>query len=311
MTRYITQSITLLLALAVGLTLTTLATAQLHADRDSAFYLQVNLEAMRTSEAGQRLYGWAQKEVISEIESEFEVEVADDLTGISIFGMGESQDPVLLLHGNLSPTAVDQITTKMMAEADGVTEQSRGGQTWYEIGEIDGEDFQLDFSGDGENDHDQLFLSFGNGGQTLVTPSRAALESFIDNGGALAHSLPEELIVIEAANPLMQGGVDTRSMMPGKQAWDSQLFRNVQQAALAISAEGDALSIEALTVSATPELALAMQNLIQGLISLHALSGDTDPEATAILGNLRVDNEDNITRFELTLPAETFVGIID
>ena len=311
MTRSITQATLLLLALIAGLSFTTPGTTQVFADRESAFYLQINLDAMRASEAGSQLYGWAEKEIISDIESEFEVAVAEQLTGISLFGFGPEQHPVVLLHGQLNPATVDEITGKLMTEVHSVTEQSRGGQTWYEITEIDGDDIELDFTGHGGDEHDQLFLSFGNAGQTLITPSRNVLDDFLDSGGALARNLPEELIVIEAANPLMQGGVDTRGAMPGKQHWESQLFRNVQQAALAVSAEGDALSIEALTVSATPELAIAMQNLIQGLISLHALSGDTDPEATALLGNLTVNTEDNVTRFGLKLPADTFVGILD
>ncbi len=292
--------------ITVGIAVT--AQAQPIAAADSAFYIQVNLDEMRQSPSGSQLYAWVEDEVLEEIEEEFGANFTQSLDGISIFGAGEEQTPVVLLHGFLSQQARDAITDELFEGNQAEFTESRYGQEFFAI-DGDGEfaNGNIQFDGD---EFDHLFLAFGDAGQTLVTPSEQALDEFLSNGAAFHGALSPDLIVVQATRPLVQGGLNTKHSVFKHGPWESKFFQNVEQLGLVIADANDGFDIRAQAVSRTAAMAEAMGGIAKGLLSFKALADDGDDDMVW-LENLEVSTQDNVTTFQLQIPAEHLLDAID
>ncbi len=96
-------------ALLLATALINTAVAQVPSASDSTWYVHVNLAEMRASTAGQFMYQWVEDEIISDVEDELEIEVSDYLDGISVFGTGAEQVPVILIHGYLDQRSLSAL----------------------------------------------------------------------------------------------------------------------------------------------------------------------------------------------------------
>ncbi len=291
--------------LAAGLAVS--SQAQPTAAADSAFYIQINLDEMRQSPAGSRLYDWVEDEVLEEIDEEFGSNFTTGLDGISIFGSGDEQAPVILLHGYLSQEARDTITDKLFESDGAVTTENRYGHTFFAIdGEHSFDGGNIEINGE---EYEQVFLSFGDG-QTLVTPSEVVLDEFLSNGAAFSGTLSSDLIVVQANRALVQGGVNTKHNVFKHGPWESKFFKNVEQIGLVIADANDSFQIRAQAVSRTAAMAQALGGIAQGLLSFKALADGIDEELSWIEG-LSVTTDDNVTTFELDIPADQLLDVID
>ena len=284
------------------------AQAQPLAAHDSSFYLSVNLDTMRDGAASKPLYRWFQQEVLDDVREELGVDLIDALNGVSIFGTGANQVPVLVLHGDIPRSARDHVVDTVFSEKGKVELKTAHGRNYYEFAELD-----LDWDGV-ENrfgqDHDALLIAFGDRGQSMVTPDPEIMDRFLRDGALAVSEMSSELMVLEAERPLARGGVNNRKGSPRGGPWESRMFRQVERFGLVISDEDDAVSLTLEAESATPELAEAMANLVRGLVSLKVLSQDTDPDLEW-LGALEITTRDRITRMQARVPAESLVSILD
>ncbi len=283
------------------------ATAQPMAAADSAFYVQINLLEMRQSQAGSQLYDWVEDEVLDDLEDEFGADFITALDGISVFGAGEQQAPVILVHGFLAPDTRDMIIAKLFDENDSAVAQSRHGQTFYAV---DADSFETDSLEINGKDIDNLFLAFGADNQTMITPSEDALDEFLRNGSFFENTLSPELIVVQANRPLLQGGLNTKHQVFKHGPWESKFFQNVEQVGLVIADAGDDFEIRAQAVSQTPSMAEALGSIAKGLLSFKALA-EEDGDDLSWLNNLDVSSSDNTTTFQLLIPARQLLDAID
>lgn len=277
---------------------------------DSAFYLQVNIDRMRHGDASAQLYQWLEREALNELREDIGNDLIDQLQGISIFGSGVQQNPAIVLHGASTQAMRDKIIEHFFAEDNEVELLSKHDRSYYAFGDID---IKLDGLTINEIDSDMLYLAFGDHEQTLITPAEDVLEVFLQQGSFQMQALPQELIVMQANRALVQGGMNPKHEVFGANgAWQSSLFRSVEKFALVVADAESSINISLEAHSADDNAASALANIVQGILSLKALAAREDDDADlAWMNQLKVSNDSNITRFDLGLPVEQLLQIID
>ncbi len=280
------------------------------AAQDSAYYLQINIDRMRHGDAAAQLYQWLEREALADLREELGSELVDQIESISVFGSGPEQQPAVVLRGPDSQRLRDTIIDKLFASKDEIEVLSKHGRDYYALGDID---VSLDGLTINELDTDTVFLAFGDNQQTLITPSGQVLDSFLQQGSFLIEAMPQDLIVIQANRALVQGGMNPKHEVFGKDGgWQSSLFRSVEKFALVVADAKDVINISLEAHSADSSAATALANIAQGILSLKALA-DTEEhdQDLAWINRLRVSNENTITRFDLDLPVQQLLQIID
>lgn len=284
-----------------GLLTAATAFAQPLADADSNWYLHANFDEMRSTEAGRYLYQWFQDEVQLEIEDELGIALEEELDAVSIFGLGDEQEAVIILHGEIAPAERQRIIDHLREEAgEHLSQASLGGRDYYLLRDEE----------HGEHHHDALHFAFGDGGQHIVTGDYRALERFLNAGAQWNMVRPEGLIVLQAGRPLVQGGMRATGSHTDHIPWESDFFRNVEQLALVVADGNGALELHAEAVATNEQTALAMQSIVQGLIGLQLMTAE-GPDAMALLGNLKTSTEGKHARFSLRIPPEALREVMD
>lgn len=279
---------------------------------DSAYFLQINFAEMRQSPAGSQLFDWVNDEILEEIADELGDDLgqdfAENLDGISIFGAGDEQDPVILLHGYLTQQLHDHLRSSLLEEGDAVSLESRNGIEYFAI-----DDHDIDFDVlKIDSDDDTIFYSIGNigHGQSLITTSEDVLDEFLNNGAMLNSALTSELIVLQANRPLLQGALNTRHEALSDGPWESNFIKNVEQFGFVLADENDTFDIRLQAITKTPSMASALANLAEGLISLKTIADDGDGDLDWV-DRLNISHDDNITQFNLQVPADQLIDILD
>jgi len=257
---------------------------------NAGFYLHANIEEMQLAPAGQHIYEWLEDEVLEELRDDTGIDVSDVLTGISVFGPSVSEryhsdEAVFILHGEFSPSDQAQIIEALEQHVDITTttlfRSSRG--------------------------HD-MYLSFGPNQQTIITKDEAQLERFLDGQQKQLPDTRNKILILQAESPLVQGGLNTQ--IQNNTPWDSSILRNVEQVAVVISDDAGQLRLQANLLAAKPEMAMALQNLVQGLIALSALNED-EPEIAELLSQAHIEAEGNRVVLEITVDPETLMDFVD
>lgn len=297
-----TAGAAMLAACAVG------AQAQPVSAEDSAFYLAINIDAIRDGQASATLYEFIDDEMLDELRDEFGGEAVDAIDGISIFGTGDGQTPVILLHGDIPQSARDHFVDRLFKEKENVELLTQHGRNYFAFGDV-----QLDWDGvDSEGDHDALLLAFGDRGQTMITPHPEAMGEFLREGFVPDAVMARDLMVLKADRALAQGGLNNRhSAFSGNGgAWESELFRKVDRIGMVVADDVDALRISIEAHTASPELARALENIVKGIVSLKALSSDA-ADKLEWLDTLQITTNDSVTRLDALVPAQALQAIVD
>lgn len=292
------------------------ASAQPVAAHDSAFYLSINLATMRDGTASAPLYRWVEGEVLEDLRDELGTDLIDSLEGVSIFGTGAEQVPAVVLHGTIPQSARDRIVDGVFESKGEIELKTLHGRNYYSFSglELDWDGVENHDGGDGDgSNHDALLIAFGDQGQSMITPDPLIMDLFLRHGELAQAEMAPDLMVLQANRALIQGGLSNRQNLPGvgpNGPWESEMFRKVERFGIILADENDAVSFTLEAQSATPEVAEAMANLVEGLISLKALSGENDPELEW-LDSLDISTQDRITRFQARFPAEQLVTLLD
>jgi len=265
---------------------------------NAGFYLHANIEEMQLAPAGQHIYEWLEDEVLEELRDDTGIDVSDVLTGISVFGPSVSEryhsdEAVFILHGEFSPSDQAQIIEALEQHVD-ITTSSQSGQTVYHLIKA-------------SRGHD-MYLSFGPNQQTIITKDEAQLERFLDGQQKQLPDTRNKILILQAESPLVQGGLNTQ--IQNNTPWDSSILRNVEQVAVVISDDAGQLRLQANLLAAKPEMAMALQNLVQGLIALSALNED-EPEIAELLSQAHIEAEGNRVVLEITVDPETLMDFVD
>ena len=276
------------------------------------WYFHADFEEMRSSEAGQPLYGWLQDEVFADIHEEAGVDLdeeADSLTAFSVDGDGV----VVIIDGNISQRTEDKVLA-MGAVSGNLDKLESGGKDYFHIkgdsddhddGE-DGVDIELD-----SFDHG-AFVSFAVDKKLLVTSSKEGMQALLDENGKVAGSSGGKgaLFVLSAERSLMQAGASTGNLGADVD-WDSNILRNTEHVAVLIADKAGKIAVEVQLATTEKEMADSLASIVRGLISLQVFNDDLDPEFAEFLQNTSVEVDDNRLTLKVALDPEIVVAAID
>lgn len=272
------------------------------------WYAHINMDLIRNTEAGRQLMQETVDEALEDIEDELGVNIGNEIEGITLFGgkLPVNQGAVLL-HGSISAESQSAIMAKLDQESTGVFAAESGSMTFYTVPKGDGSMTYTD-----EDDHvedvswehsDELYFSFGVT-QTMITHSMDTMQTFLDSGGMLS-SLdgvdPAAMVVLQADRALMQGGANT-SLEIGD-TFDSSILNNLDSIALVVAEENGGLNINAELSANSPEVAMNVRNIVEGLVALKALEG-SDDGLGAVLRSIRFESEGDLLRVYIPVAAD-------
>ena len=179
------------------------------------------------------------------------------------------------------------------------------GKSYYHAGKERSDD------GDGHFEK-AAYFSFALKNKIIVTTDEDKLKNLLDSNGKIAgtRGADNALFVLTAEKEFMQAGMQTGKFGGDGIDWDSNILRNIEQAAVLISGKAGLIAIEAQLVSSDPGMAKSIASIVSGLISLQAFATDLEPDLAAILQNTKVDVEDNVLSIRTVIDPKTIVKII-
>ncbi len=147
----------------------------------------------------------------------------------------------------------------------------------------------------------------------LVATEEDQLKALLDNSGKIAGAGKHDgaLFVLTAEKEFVQAGMQTSEIGEDEIDWDSNILRNLEQAALLIADQDGMIAIEAKLVSTDPGMAKSVASIVSGLISLQAFNAEMDPQIAQILANTKVDVVDSVLSISTVVAPDTILNIVD
>ena len=266
----------------------------------SNWYVHVNLELIQNSEVGRRFLLEKADEVLNEIQEELNVDIRGEIQGVTLFGgklprHGDSEnDGAVILHGAISTETQGALLSAMERKGAHVITNDSTGLAYYMIEDGDGTMTYTDEDGEVKDvdwsHREDIYFSFG-ATQTMVTQNLEMMQSFLDSGGYLGGfevADSEALLVLQADRALLQGGANTSAEIG--EDWDSSVFKNVDAVALIVEEDLDGLQINAQLSASSPEVAMSVRNIVEGLVALKSLD-DSDAVLGEILRQVRFESD--------------------
>lgn len=266
----------------------------------SNWYVHINLDLIQNSEVGRRLMLETVDEALDEIQGELDIDLRNEIEGITLFGGklpnrgNATKEGAVIFHGTLSLQTQGTLLSALERKGAEFTALDSAGLTYYRLENDDGTMTYTDEDGHVENvdwgHHEDVYFSFGLS-QTLVTHNQDLMQAFLDSGGYLGGFETvdsEALLVLQADRALMQGGANTSTETGGE--WDSSVLKNVDAVALVIAEQSGGLQISAQLTASSPDMAMAVRNIVEGVVALKALD-ETEGALGDILRQVRFENE--------------------
>ena len=254
-------------------------------------------------------------EALEDIRNELGIDLRDEIQGVTVFG-GKLpvNEGALVLHGSLNQDTQDAILAKLDLEGAEVSTAFAGGLAWYTVAENSGNITYTEEDGTVQDvdwgRSEKGYFSFG-ATQTLITHSDTLMQTFLDAGGYLGgfeNSDPGALVVMQADRALIQGGANTTVDLGGP--WDSSIMQNVDAIAVVVSELSGGLHISAELVASSPEVAMSVRNVAEGLVALKALD-DSEEVIGDVLRSVRFQNDGEILRVEVPVAADQVEALRD
>ena len=272
----------------------------------SQWYFHADFKEMRSSEAGQHLYGWLQKEVFDDVREDVGVDLDKEADYLTAFATDE-EGLVVIIGGNISQETKDKLLA-LGAASGGLDKLESGSKTYYHAkgdGEID-LNIEIDSFDNG------AFFSFAVKNKILVASTKERMVSLLADKGRVSGIKSEKgaLFVMSAERSLMQAGANTGDL-GANMDWDSNILRNTKQAALLIADKAGKIAIEARLVTTEKAMADSLASIVRGLISLQIFNDDLDPEIAEFLQNTTVEVNDNTLSVSVLLDPEVVVAAIE
>jgi hypothetical protein len=276
----------------------------------SKWYFHADFKEMRSTEAGQHLYGWLQKEVFEDVREDAGVDLDKEADYLTAFAT-EDDGLVVIIEGNISQDTEDKVMA-MGAASGSLDKFGSGNKTFFHIkdDDIDIDDGNIEI--DMDSFDDGAFFSFSIKNKLLVTSTQERMETLLADKGKVTGVRGEkgQLFVLSAERNLMQAGARTDEF-DGDGDWDSNILRNTEQAALLIAEQAGKIAIEAQLVTTEAEMAESLASIVRGLISLQVFNDDMDPEIATFLKNTDVDVDGNKLTISVALDPEVVVAAIE
>jgi hypothetical protein len=280
---------------------------------DSNWYVHVNLELVRNSEVGREFVLEKMDEVMDDIQQKLGVDVRNEVDGLTLFGEtipskgNPVNDGAIIFHGSISGEARTALLSSLREKGAEVSSFSYQDVTWYTV-KKDSSSLNVtdENSEQRENSLDfekTVYFSFGNL-QTLVTHDWETMRSFLDTGGhypGLESIGSDTLLVSQVDGSLLKSGANT---MAGIETdWDSSLLKDLDMFGLKIAEYQDGVQVETELTASSPEVAMSVRNILEGLVLLKALS-DSDGVKGDILRQVQFENDDRVLHVDVPVTAE-------
>jgi hypothetical protein len=276
----------------------------------SKWYFHADFKAMRSTEAGQHLYGWLQEEVFEDVREDAGVDLDKEADYLTAFAT-EDDGMVIIIEGNLSQETEDKVMA-MGAASGSLDKFGSGNKTFFHIkdDDIDVDDGNIEI--DMDSFDDGAFFSFAIKNKLLVTSTQERMEALLADKGKVAGVRGEkgQLFVLSAERNLVQAGARTGEI-DDDDDWDSNILRNTEQAALLIADQAGKLAIEAQLVTTEAGMAESLASIVRGLISLQVFNDDMDPEVAGFLQATDVNVDGNKLTISVELDPEAVVAAIE
>jgi hypothetical protein len=275
----------------------------------ATWYLYVDLEKMRSDEAGRAIYDWLREEAFDEIKEDSGVDFEKELDSLTAYST-EGQGPVILFEGNFSQSSKDKIMTFIAAEGDLQPKKSSGKSYYRLTGNGKSEDGKTRIkSGSLEIQLDSLedesWVSTDIKNKVIVTSSEVQMQGMLKNGGKVFGSRSHDgaLVVLTAETALLQAGMNSSAMddEDGDSGWNSAILRNTEQVAFLVAAAANKLAIEAKLITSEPDMANSLASVVRGVISLASFSDDMEADAIAVIQSTKVEAKGNSLTVSLAI----------
>lgn len=273
------------------------------------WYVHIDLEAMRASDAGRHLYAWLDDEVFSELREETGFDADKEAHVVTALASPDG-GVLVVVDGTFSQMTQDRIVA-LGAAASEFNELKYAGKTYFRVNDDDEHS---------DPDHDQrdapfddgAFISVGLGNKLLVTSSEQQMHALLDGNGSIPGNYDTDgtLIVLSAENSLVQAGMSINSFSEDL-GWDSNMLRNTRQLAVLVADQAGKIAVEAQLVANEAEMANSLASILRGLISLQVFNDDLDPEFSEFLRSTTVTVEGATLSVRLAIDPEALVEALD
>jgi hypothetical protein len=278
---------------------------------DTIWYAHADLEAMRSTESGSKIYVWFEDEIADDVSEEIGIDINTEVNSITAFS-DATNGTVVVVEGPLTKESQERLLAIATLQAEGgIDLLEYKDMTYYHVGDEDDEGYRGDEPF--EDLEDSAWFSFAIDGKAILASSEKQLKALLDSGGEIAGAGSHDgaLFVLSADNTFMQAGMQADNMfMDDDDDWESNILRNTREAALLIADKAGQIAIEAKIVSADPKMAEAVGGIVNGLISLQAFNSDLDPEIQDLIRNTRVEVTGNTLSINTVIDPDIVATVL-
>jgi len=277
--------------------------------QDTVWYMHADLEEMRASESGSRIYEWFEDEVVVEIRDELGIDLNSEVNSITAFS-DSTNGTVMIVEGPITKASQEKMLGIVKLEAS-VETRSHKGMEYYFIG--DGPEQRSHGEDPFDDLEDASYSSFAIDGKAIIAASEAQLKSLLESGGKVAGSGSHDgaLFVLSAEKSFVQAGLRTDTIANGDgDGWESNILRNTKQAALLVSESSGMIAVEARLESTDPKMAQAIGGIVNGLIGLQAFNSELGPEIQTLIRNTKIVVNDAILSINTVIDPDMVVSVL-
>ncbi len=274
----------------------------------SSWYLHIDFDMMKKTEAGKGIYAWMEKEVLSDIKDETELDLRGKLERLTAFGESED-DAVFELEGRFDAANRKQMLAMASKRAK---KKTHGGKAYYQV---EKDTFRSD---DGEVKIDidsDWYLTFALEDRIVIAQSEKRMRRVLDSNGALPTrgGATGSIFVLSSEKRLMQAGADAQRIreIDPDEKWDSNILKNTKKVGLLVADQDGKLAIDLRLEASEPTMARSLRNIVLGLIGLSAFNDDMDPKLAEILRSTNVTLEENVLRLRIAAAPQTFIELVE
>lgn len=274
----------------------------------STWYLHIDFNEMRSSDAGKGIYEWLNDEVIEEVNEETGIDLYSELDRLTAYSAGEG-GAVMVMEGGFSQDTYDKLMA-LAATADEFDQLESRGSIYYFVRGGD-DDHDADIQIDGIDD--AAYFSFAIDNRIIMTGSEEQMQELLANGGRIAGQGGHDgaLFVLTAERSFVQAGMDTDDFDHEDNGFDSNILQNTKEVALMIADVAGNIAIEAQLITTEAEVADSLASIVRGLIALQIFTDDMKPEVAEVLRSTRVDVDDNALKIRVTLSPEAVTAALE
>jgi hypothetical protein len=278
---------------------------------DTIWYMHADLEAMRTTESGSKIYGWFEDEVIEEVSEETGINLSTEVNSITAYS-DATNGTVVVVEGPMTKESQERLLAIATMEASGdIDLLEYKGMTYYHIGD---EEDEGDWGSEPFEDlEDSAWFSFAVDNKAILTSTERQLQALLDSGGKIAGAGSHDgaLFVLSADKSFVQAGMQADNMASEDDDWESNILRNTKQAAVLVADKDGMIAVEAQLVSTDPKMAAAIGGIANGLISLQAFNSELDPKIQELIRNTRIEVVENTLSISTVIDPDIVAAVLD